>query len=409
MRLRSFLVLLGCFGGVATFAAYIFRHSLPPFALLFFYVAACTIATAMRLNRGRALVYNSAFVFVALGLFEFYLSVSPPVSKYEVTYSEIGEHGEARPSRFYAEDFDLGYVILPKKHKRELLKAADGSITYQVKYSIDEHGLRQGSFHLRTPEDKDNAVWFFVDSFTFGQGVNDEDTLPQAFSRASGIRVINFGVPGYGPHQMLRALETDRPRMIERRDPQAIVYTMLTTPHMMRAAGHPKWDHKGPHYEVVRGTATYVGPFAHEGSLVSRTLAYSRIYAYWLDEWFQRIVTAADRQRFLAIVSRTRELSMSKYHAPFFVVLWDVHLGDDDWPNAQWIAQRLEQSGIPTLRLSVSLPELQSDSYYNPPHLGGHPTGQAYASVSNALALFLKSRLPSSVTNAAYGTEAPNH
>jgi hypothetical protein len=52
---------------------------------------------------------------------------------------------------------------------------------------------------------------FFGDSMTFGQGVPDAYTLPQAFADATGHRwrVLNLAFPGYGPQQFLRSLETD--------------------------------------------------------------------------------------------------------------------------------------------------------------------------------------------------------
>jgi hypothetical protein len=73
---------------------------------------------------------------------------------------------------------------------------------------------------------------------TFGQGVPDAETLPQAFADATGYRlnvlnlaflcgrhrislnVLNLAFPGYGPQQFLRALETDMFR------------DLLTEPHL---------------------------------------------------------------------------------------------------------------------------------------------------------------------------------
>jgi hypothetical protein len=60
-------------------------------ALLFFFVNACAVALALRLNRGRMFVYNLAFVFGALGLFELYLVAWPlPKASHEGTYSSGG-------------------------------------------------------------------------------------------------------------------------------------------------------------------------------------------------------------------------------------------------------------------------------------------------------------------------------
>ena len=96
---------------------------------------------------------------------------------------------------------------------------------------------------------------------------------------------------------------------------------------------------------------------------------------------------------------RLRELGVSKYHAPLVIIVWDVHQGDGDRVNAQWIVENLEHAGIPTLRLSASLPALHLDRYYNPP-LDGHPTGEAYGLLSNTLKVFLDANLRSGITHA---------
>jgi hypothetical protein len=116
-----------------------------------------------------------------------------------------------------------------------------------------------------------------------------------------------------------------------------------------------------------------------------------------VDERLRNVVTDADRERLLTIILRAREMSASKYHAPFVVVLWDVYKWDDF--NATWVARKLEERRMPTLRLSVSVPALQSDSYYIP--LNDHPTGKAYGLVANALKGFLQPNLPDTMIHAS--------
>jgi hypothetical protein len=60
LKVRPIPALLGGAG------AYIIFHYISAFAFLFFYLSACTVALALRLNRGRMLAYNSAFVLPAL-------------------------------------------------------------------------------------------------------------------------------------------------------------------------------------------------------------------------------------------------------------------------------------------------------------------------------------------------------
>ena len=58
------------------------------------------------------------------------------------------------------------------------------------------------------PEMSEEKILFSGDSFTFGDGVDDENTFPSIFQKISGSKVINAGVPGYGIDQMyLRSLK----------------------------------------------------------------------------------------------------------------------------------------------------------------------------------------------------------
>lgn len=79
------------------------------------------------------LVYNSAFVLTALGLFELYLAVSPPVS-------EISHEGRYSTIDYVRDDPDLGYSISPQSRIwSSKLKAPDGSTICDVKYRINQY------------------------------------------------------------------------------------------------------------------------------------------------------------------------------------------------------------------------------------------------------------------------------
>lgn len=340
------------------------------------------IATSPRISRGGVFVYNLAFVFVAVGIFETYLGTLPG-GKFEGTYADR--------RTYFVEDADLGYAVAPREHiASSILKSAEGSIIYDARYSINRYGQRQTSLETVRPKEG-KAIFFFGDSFTFGQGVNDQDTLPFQFHVISGIRTLNFGVHGYGAHQVLRQLEINRPRTIEPNDPLAIVYTLLPH-HLVRAGGRAEWDQNGPRYELVDGTLKYLGPFAGAGLPVwERALAHHcRIYARFWKNKVRRITTNTDRERLLAIVQRIQQLSVSQYHAPLIVILWDVNKSAAD---SKWIRGKLQDTEIPTLVLSTSAPKLQSDIYYIPED--AHPTGKAYALVAEALSKFLVQHFPS--------------
>jgi hypothetical protein len=234
-------------------------------------------------------------------------------------------------------------------------------------------------------------LFFFVNACAVALALR-----PQQFSRASGIRVINFGVPGYGPHQMLRILEINGAKVVESNDPLTIVYSLLPSEHIVRAAGRAAWDKTGPHYEVIDRTPKYMGPF-RPSTLLPRILLHSRIYSELLDQRIRHFTTDNDRQRLLAILLRARDLSVSRYHASFFVVLWEGSAYYPDDTNEKWIAQTLEQNGVPTLRLSGLIPaSAELDGFRFP--IDRHPTAKAYALAANGLKALLNAKLLGSLS-----------
>jgi hypothetical protein len=266
MKLRSFILilLLAGLGLAAVFfvaantpavADYAQRYA-PPFAIVSFYLFVCWIAIAMRVKRGRFVIYNSAFIFLALAIAELYFHLMPlwRSNDYELVFKDVRS---GRPVQYYHTGHpELGYVnqpnIIVSATKRSI---KDGSIVYDVTYSIDERGLR------KTLPENNNGVLFFGDSITFGEGVNDEDTLPQLFSAASGSCALNFAVSGYGPHHMLREMESGRPETLGVNNPRAIVYIVMPEYVISRAAGLAPWDQRGPRYETINGEVKYLGRF----------------------------------------------------------------------------------------------------------------------------------------------------
>ena len=102
-------------------------------------------------------------------------------------------------------------------------------------------------------------AFFFGDSFTYGEGVNDDETLPYLFEKLSGgrYRAYNLAFHGYGPQQMLRVIETGLlEKMVSDQRPLIVVYEALVQ-HIERAAGKLNLG--------CQGTSLYVVWFWHAG------------------------------------------------------------------------------------------------------------------------------------------------
>jgi hypothetical protein len=72
---------------------------------------------------------------------------------------------------------------------------------FDVEYVMDENGYRK----IQNTENPDLSIYFFGDSFTFGQGVSNGDTFPDIIKDryvTKRVNVYNAGVLGYGIVQM---------------------------------------------------------------------------------------------------------------------------------------------------------------------------------------------------------------
>jgi len=363
---RIFSILIAGSGIICAAAAYKLQ-SFPPFCIGFGYLFAALIFWSLRLKRRQIYVYNAAFVFLALAIAEFWFwkdgrsLTANSETHYEGPYS----------ADYYQGDKELGYSVKPgRRTVAAVLKFNDGKIIYSVSYGIDEFGLR-ATPNIASTKD---TVFFFGDSFTFGEGVSDVDSLPYRYSVLSGRRTRNFGLHGYGPHQMLRALETDRPKLLGIPElPSLVVYVGQIT-HLNRAAGRAEWDPSGPRYEVRNGRAEHLGQF----SWPVRVLAKSRIA--------NRLVLPSlhqgDLDRLSAIIQRSRDIVREKYDAPFLVLLWELGLKADS-QDTDWLIQSLNSAHVNVIRLSKVIPGLQRPEYYIPSD--GHPNGKAYNEVAKLI------------------------
>ena len=225
---------------------------------------------------------------------------------------------------------------------QKMLDGRTGSVIYDAAYTIDENLNRQVISAATGP-----TIAFFGDSMTYGQGLADADTLPQAFADATGrrYRVLNFAIPGYGPQQFLRALETDMYRALLS-EPR--LFVMLTAPwHAERTNCGESFMWHAPRYVLAHGAPTYEGRCEdhwteHVRQLWTRT-AMERVF---LKPAFGG-ANAADIDLYVAILIRSGQLAHEKYGAPTLI----LYLPDDAYVRRagttdQQIMQRLREAGL---------------------------------------------------------------
>jgi hypothetical protein len=143
---------------------------------------------------------------------------------------------------------DVGFV--PRASAQLKARAdVEGRTIYDVVYSIGPDHFRVVPEAAETP---DACVLLFGDSFTFGDGVADEETYAAQIVKQSARRVAaqNFAVSGWGPHQFLAGLQSGRFQRAVRCQPTDAVFLMVPS-LIWRASGVTNpWDTQGPRYRL---------------------------------------------------------------------------------------------------------------------------------------------------------------
>lgn len=278
--------------------------------------------------------------------------------------------GTYREEPYFRQHEILGYApristnVSARKYYRD-------ELIYDVTYSIDSSGLRVGS-PISSNNTDTRSVLFFGGSFTFGEGVDDEETMPYQVGIITGGKYAcyNFGFHGYGPHQMLAALENDSVENITNHCPKYAIYQGMT-PHVARSAGLTSWDNQGPRYILNDGEelifAGKMSDIHKEGTwrtnpLVSKwywvALAQLRKSSILKRAFFEKwSISDKDIDLYVALVDRARALFESRYpDGEFHVIFWDVKLGKGQSKYDDKVLKRLYSKAIRVHLISKALP-----------------------------------------------------
>jgi hypothetical protein len=174
--------------------------------------------------------------------------------------------------------------------------ASDGSVVYSASYTIGPDGFRETPQYGWTPEKaKEDArprINFLGDSFTFGEGLNDNQTMEYFFGELSqkqgqSVLVKNYGVHGWGMHQALAIVQSDL-------DTKANLQFALTSPwHASRSActdfyslGSPKYILQDDGLVKRNGYCRSFGWIEHSPKAVRGLITSSKIFNLIIDSLF---------------------------------------------------------------------------------------------------------------------------
>ena len=295
----------------------------------------------------------------------------------------------------------LGYGPRPDARARVTWKRF-GWVIYDAHYGIDGLGRRltQGAV-----DPEAHTVVFVGDSYTFGDGLNDAEALPQQYSQARGYRdrVINAAFSGYGPGQVLRLIDSARVSPQLGKGPRLFIYAAIDAqlgrldPNaLLHRPGDPLYRLEG---QALRHAGTFhPGP---QGALL--TLAGKSAIVRGLRDLTLAAPSRSNAPLFGAVTQAAQAAARRRFGAAFLVVLWDEPVWQDGGnpvrasqrtAAVKAMADEMSRRGVAYVRVSALVPDYRVHRSDYVLAGSGHPSAALNRRLAAALAQRLSVETP---------------
>ncbi len=278
----------------------------------------------------------------------------------------------------------LGYAPTANA-KLHSCKTINNDTVYCVQYTLDANGQRV----VPVNDTASKHVLFFGCSFTYGEGVNDEETFAYRLgTQRADLQIHNYAYSGYGPQQMLAKLEYGRLHQYVTEPDGYLVYVLLPE-HVYRASGEPYyiqgWGSSSPHYAFDADTLKY-----YESHMAWRP-AYTSWHRFlgWsgLGSIFTQLPSVyeqTDINLTVAICVKAKEQYLSRFpNGRFVVAMFPVEQSEVEVGQ---IMASLKDAGIEVWDLHTDL--RMADRYTIPND--NHPSSEAHKEIARLLSKLIK-------------------
>lgn len=231
--------------------------------------------------------------------------------QYERLEAPDADYDEKENYTFFqvpVENFEYGIGLIPDCQCVDILKK-NNHLIWNVEYKIDEFGRRETPEALNKKAEQ--FIVFYGGSRTFGQGVSDNETLPNHFQKITkSHQVYNYGIPSAGPNIFLKKHQNGvfKKEVLQKKGLFIYVYDYG---HASRLLGLKEtyWSYDTPYYDISgpNNKLALQGTFWSKRTLRSSFFffgARSAIYqnTYLKTDWYsERFLTHRD----LVVIEKT--------------------------------------------------------------------------------------------------------
>jgi len=370
-----------------------------------FLILVIVAVTSKRSSTRKAFVINLAAIVLAVGLAEAYCG---GWGAFGFSNRVFYERSLLTQKGYYSVIDEVRGYTLRKNAKIRAQKIVKEGIVYDVIYTTNNFGLRVSHQDLNLfhndPGDNSINVFFFGCSCTFGEGVGNYETFPYLIEEISSgnYRSFNLAMEGYGPHQMLRILET---RLIDTITPQekpsAFIY-LAVIDHIERiVCKYPyfTWDVYGPKYELdTHNDVKFVGHFNSKFISKIKLFIYNQLAkshlmlsSFWVRKILGWNIIQEDRDLMIKIILKSREIIAQKYNGMFYVLIWSGDLHKDNNPDYKYIVSELKKYKVNLIETKDIFSQYESPKDIDGYQMknDGHPNQLAYERIAEYMVQYL--------------------
>ena len=354
---------------------YFFRQ--PSFFMCIFSFSMLVLFFGIWLERYKSWCFFLVSILISICLIEVMVprvlswGVIPTISSMEGGYT----------NKYFVPDELMGTLAKPGVSSSK--KIVDGKIVYDVLYSIGNDGYRVTPKEgYKRPSLK--GINFFGCSFTFGEGVNDNQTLPYFYQKLSNQEVKNYGFHGYGVHQALVRLKNFNGKHTDH------INFLLTAPwHSERSSCGASYSKGSPQFILENELLIEKGKcglyiYQRLADFIASSSIYSILHSYWVSNLNQN----ANIELYLKLIQEMGKVSKDR-NEEFYV---GFIRADNGWFKGSYtnekIISSLQAMGIKTIDLSLAndIKSLSSELYIAD---DGHPSPKAHSERAKLLFEFI--------------------
>lgn len=249
-------------------------------------------------------------------------------SELKLTYFE---EGTGYTQNYGFKKFDGTYQGIAGEFPFKLV-SLEGDVIYDVTYTLGNDGFRDDV--NETLYD----VFIYGGSFTYGEGLEDNETMPHYLHTNHSLAAKNVGFHGWGVHNALYNLQTGIGKV------PGSINILLTAPwHSLRSACKQQWTGNHPKYTIDADDLKHVGSCraGNKSILMSfllKTASKSKLYSLYRKKTIDLSISDNDIHLWLEII---KEFQAESERNKSKLIVAYIDARENDLINTSWSNQTI--------------------------------------------------------------------